>query len=202
MKWPKLRELGEALRSLFSAPYTTKFPKKPTIPPPRFRGIILFDEESCIGCGACVEVCPAKARTLEDDLEAGIRHVVYLKDMCIYCGQCVEYCATKKSIFHTVDYDLSFVDKTKYRDEIEKELVFCENCGAVITTKAQLEWIALRVGELAYSNPTLVLARQQELNTVEMDPQPNGSHPYRSDHQRLLCPNCRRKVILNEIWGY
>lgn len=202
MKWPKLRELGEALRSLFSAPYTTKFPKKASLPPPRFRGIILFDEEQCIGCGACVEVCPAKARELVDDLEKGIRHVVYLKDMCIYCGQCVAYCTTKEGIHHTVEYDLTYLDKDQYRDEIEKELVFCERCGAVITTREHLNWIARRVGELAYANPTLVLSRQSSLDTLEMGAERGDAEPYRSDHQRLLCPACRREVILHEIWGY
>ncbi len=201
MKWPKIRELGEALRSFFSAPYTTKFPKRAILPPPRFRGVIVFDEEKCIGCGACVEVCPARARELEDDLEKGIRHVVYLKDMCIFCGQCVTYCPTE-AIRHTVDYDMTFLDKEQYRDEIEKELLFCERCGRVITTREHLEWIARRLGELAYANPTLVLTRQSSLDTVEMKPERGDFEPYRSDHQRLLCPACRREVILNEIWGY
>ncbi|MBD3285445.1 4Fe-4S dicluster domain-containing protein [candidate division WOR-3 bacterium] len=202
MKWPKIRELGEALRSLFSSPYTSKFPKKASLPPPRFRGTIVFDETKCIGCGACVEVCPAKARALEDDVEKGIRHVVYLKDMCIYCGQCVAYCPCPGAIRHTLDYDLSFTDKEGYKDSIDKELVFCELCEAVITTKDHLNWIARRVGELAYANPTLILARQQELSTVELGPTGEGTEPYRSGHQRLLCPDCRRKVWLNEIWGY
>lgn len=201
MRWPKLRELGEALRSLFSSPYTSKFPKKVSLPPPRFRGIILFEEDKCVGCGACVEVCPAKARAVEDDLETGIRHVVYLRDMCIYCAQCTTYCPTE-AIHHTVDYDLSFTDKEPYRDEIEKELVFCERCGSVITTRAQLDWIARKVGELAYTNPTLVMVRQSGLKTVQMGPERGEAEPYRSDHQRLLCPSCRREVVLNELWGY
>jgi formate hydrogenlyase subunit 6/NADH:ubiquinone oxidoreductase subunit I len=202
MKWPKLRELGEAIRSLFSAPYTTKYPFKPSIPAPRFRGTILFEEKECIGCGACVEVCPAKARALEDDLEKRVRHVAYFKDMCIYCGQCVAYCTTKNGIHHTVDYDLSYIDKSKYRDAIDKELVFCEECGEVITTRDHLIWIAERIGELSYANPTLVLAKQTSLKTVGIQYDKRDTNPYRSGHQRLLCPDCRRKVVLNEIWGY
>lgn len=203
MKWPKLRELGEALRSFFSSPYTSKFPHKASIPAPRFRGIIQFDEKTCIGCGACVEVCPAKARALEDDIKTGIRHVVYFKDNCIYCGQCVTYCTTKEGIHHTVDYDLSFVDRAPFRDEIKKELLFCERCGDVITTREHLVWIAQKVGELSYANPTLVLARQGNLGNVEMKlGETDIEEPYRSGHQRLLCPRCRRHVVLHEIWGY
>jgi ferredoxin len=46
------------------------------------------DEESCTGCGDCVEICPVDALTLED----GLSRVD--EDWCIGCGVCVLQCDT------------------------------------------------------------------------------------------------------------
>lgn len=47
------------------------------------------DDESCIGCGKCVERCPVKAMTLNSDDEA-----VYNRENCFGCGLCVTTCPT------------------------------------------------------------------------------------------------------------
>lgn len=44
------------------------------------------NEEECVGCGACIEVCPAECITLNDDI-AKIDN-----DECLECGACVEEC--------------------------------------------------------------------------------------------------------------
>ncbi len=44
------------------------------------------DEDSCIGCGTCVEMCPMETI----DLENSIAHVN--KDKCIGCGVCAHHC--------------------------------------------------------------------------------------------------------------
>jgi formate hydrogenlyase subunit 6/NADH:ubiquinone oxidoreductase subunit I len=56
LRYPKLRELKEAVIAVFSPRFTTRFPAKPCIVPERYRGKVEFDLESCIGCGACVNV--------------------------------------------------------------------------------------------------------------------------------------------------
>ena len=155
MRKPKLRELGEAIRAVVLGPFTSKFPFKPSVPEKRFRGIIKFDEDNCILCGACVEVCPANARAQEDDLVRRVRREIHYQERCIYCGQCVAYCTTKKGISHTLEYDLAKIKNEGYDNAIEKELILCEKCGEVITTRAHLLWIAKRTGELAYANPNL-----------------------------------------------
>ncbi|MBS4015908.1 MAG: 4Fe-4S binding protein [Candidatus Latescibacteria bacterium] len=205
MKKPKLRELGEAIRALIKGPYTTKFPKKPSVPAPNFRGIIKYDVERCIGCGACVEVCPANARAIEDDIKRKVRKVIHYQEKCIYCGQCVTYCTTQQGIKHTQEYDLAKLENKDFENIIEKELVFCEMCGVVVAPKAQLLWIAHKLGELAYANPTLYLTLHAELDTIKTgtDTKTDTAElPYRSQHQRILCVDCRRKAYLNEIWGY
>ena len=46
------------------------------------------DEEECIGCGQCAEICPVEAVMMEEDIP-----VVDL-DWCIGCGVCVKKCPT------------------------------------------------------------------------------------------------------------
>ncbi len=201
MRKPKLRELGEAIRAVVRGPYTSKFPFKPSPAAPRFRGKVEFDPEKCVQCGACVEVCPANAREQQDDTVKGIRREIYHPERCIYCGQCVAYCTTKDGIEHTQEYDLAEITRDNYEVSVEGELIFCERCGDVLTTRAHMLWIARRVGELAYSNPNLFLVLSQEYGE-ESIPKAAGVQPYRSEHLRYLCPQCRRTVYLHEIWGY
>ena len=201
MRKPKLRELGEAIRAIFLGPFTSKFPFKPSPAAPTFRGKIEFNFDKCILCGACVEVCPANARAQEDDKIKKIRREIHYQERCIYCGQCVAYCTTKEGIKHTQEYDLAQITTEGYDNAIEKELILCERCGEVITTRAHLLWIAKRVGELAYANPNLFLILSQEYGE-ESIPKSADIAPYRSEHLRFLCPTCRRTVYLNEIWGY
>ena len=37
--------------------------------PENYRGKPEFDDEYCIGCGACVEICPAQCITMQDSTE-------------------------------------------------------------------------------------------------------------------------------------
>ncbi len=47
---------------------------------------LVIEEEACVGCGECVEICPAKALSVTDDL------VQLNKDLCIGCGVCNVAC--------------------------------------------------------------------------------------------------------------
>jgi hydrogenase-4 component H len=59
MYLPKIRELKEALTSLFTKPYTTKFPEQPFTAREEYRGKPRYNPVFCIGCGTCAQVCPA-----------------------------------------------------------------------------------------------------------------------------------------------
>ncbi len=206
MKYPKLRELREAVKSLFSKPYTTKFPYVPHEPYDGYRGKPKYFEEYCVGCGACAEVCPANAISVidpEEPLKKGEtltkRRIELRYDMCNFCGNCQAHCITEKGIQLTKEYDLALLDRKLAVESIEKELVVCDLCGEVITTKDHLRWLVRRLGTLAYGNPTLLLVSQRELIPVESGVP--GEELRRPDIFKILCPKCRHEVMLKDIWG-
>jgi NADH-quinone oxidoreductase subunit I len=75
-------------------------------PPPRSRGIIALDEDSCTSCMLCVRECPSwcieldsHKETLPPETERGRPRVVNVLDrfaidygLCMWCGICVEVC--------------------------------------------------------------------------------------------------------------
>ena len=50
----------------------------------------IVNQDTCIGCGQCVPLCPRNALSLEK-AEKG-RHAVIDKERCINCGRCAEAC--------------------------------------------------------------------------------------------------------------
>ncbi|RKY33318.1 MAG: 4Fe-4S ferredoxin [Candidatus Omnitrophota bacterium] len=197
MKKPKLRELKEAIAALIKGPYTSKFPFQPHKPFERFRGRPEFHEEDCTGCGACFQVCPAKAiEMVEQD---GKRVLTVHWDMCIFCGQCQANCLTAKGIMLSNEFDLATTGKREdLKQTIEKELIRCECCGEVIAPRDQILWVAKKLGPLCFSNPSLMLfyLRNLGLSPKEDFPPRKENEFKRADRIKILCPRCRRQVIL------
>jgi len=50
----------------------------------------VVNEEECVGCGACVDVCPTEAITMTDDDVAKVD-----PETCTDCGTCVEECPSE-----------------------------------------------------------------------------------------------------------
>jgi formate hydrogenlyase subunit 6/NADH:ubiquinone oxidoreductase subunit I len=203
MRKPKLRELAEAVRAVLTGPYTTRFPAEPSPAGAAYRGKGEFDTDSCIACGACTEVCPAGAIERVDTLDADppVRAIVRHHDRCIFCGLCEENCTTEKGIHLTQEYDLSCFDRADCIVSHEEPLAICEMCGAPIASYAHIRWVAERVGGLRFANPTLALTVEPRPSLEPISPRDKDRPPDRSDIIRVLCPNCRRTVILNEVWG-
>jgi len=209
MRKPKLRELKEAATAIVRGPYTVKYPYEPSIPPETFRGKPEFVEQECVGCGGCAQVCPARAIEVTDVIASeakqsqpsGRRKLTLHYDHCIFCGQCQRYCTTDKGIRLTNEYDLATYDRTAATVEVEKDLVICEYCGAVIGTADHIRWVARKLGTKAYANLGLALMLYKDLGLVpETAPRPEIPIT-RADHVRFLCPKCRRELILFEQWG-
>jgi Fe-S-cluster-containing hydrogenase component 2 len=61
-------------------------------------GVVVINEDNCIGCGLCVEACPFGAMFVHPEKNNPIK--------CDLCGgdpQCVKHCPTKALILTTLD---------------------------------------------------------------------------------------------------
>ena len=196
MRLPKLRELKEAVTAVFSPRFTTRFPAKPCIVPERYRGKPEFDLDTCIGCGACVNVCPTQALTQVDDMQANppVRKITLRYDACIFCDNCSEYCTTETGINLSNEWDLAGLDREAMAETHEYEHQLCEKCGALIGTKKHLIWLYEKLGPLAYTNPSLLMAKSGELLTEPKDVRIQtqaDKEIQTSDFMRILCPKCK-----------
>ncbi len=204
MRKPKLRELKEAVRAVFSPRYTTRYPFEPHTPPDGFRGKVEFQSDDCVGCKACAEVCPALAITVIDETDADppMRRFVQRSDKCVFCGQCELNCTTGEGVKLTKIYDQSTLDRSTLVEEIEHELVLCEVCGVVVGTRKHLRWVAERLGAKAYANPTLIVSADGSMALARRDAGRSEEPALaRNDMMRILCPACRRTTVVRELWG-
>ena len=53
---------------------------------------VFIDEEKCIGCNQCVEVC--RTQTIMPNPEKGKSPIVLYPDECWFCACCMEACKT------------------------------------------------------------------------------------------------------------
>ena len=206
MRYPKLRELKEAIIALIKGPYTSFYPFKPHHPPKRFRGKPEFSDDGCIGCGACALVCPGRVIECRDTVTAGkaVRKMVLHLDECHFCGQCSALCTTRDDdppgVRHTREFDLAGFDRASLVSESnEKELALCECCGDVITTKAHLEWLAKKLGPLAFANPTVFISSLKGLGFADDVLRAARDYALRSDRVKILCAKCRRKATIEKF---
>lgn len=197
---PKIRELIEAIKALIVGPYTSKFPYQPHVPHKNFRGQPKYNDKRCVGCLACENVCPVNAISHKDscdDKADAKRTMIHYTDTCIFCGQCEIACiAEHEGIKLSNDWELSFFDRSQAQETIDKELQLCEICSDPIACKDHLKWIAERIGELAFSSPTLYLSRLKNLGIIDENIISALKDQGRSDRGKILCARCRRQTTL------
>jgi formate hydrogenlyase subunit 6/NADH:ubiquinone oxidoreductase subunit I len=195
LRLPKLRELREAVTAVLSPRFTTRFPAEPCVVPERYRGKPKFDLDTCIGCGACVNVCPTEALTQKDfiDSDPPVRKITLRYDTCIFCGNCSDNCTTETGIKLSDEWDLAGMDRAAMSETQEYELQVCEKCGEVIGTKKHLIWLYEKLGALAYTNPSLLLAKSGDLLRGPQASKKGQDDPsvQTSDFMRILCPKCK-----------
>jgi formate hydrogenlyase subunit 6/NADH:ubiquinone oxidoreductase subunit I len=203
MRYPKMRELKEAVISLVTPAYTSKFPAVEHVPFKDFRGKPVVDDSNCVGCETCANVCPPMAITFKDDKERKIRTISRDYGKCIFCGQCQEHCITGKGVkLSDTIYDLAVFDRKNNVEYQEKELLVCESCGAVITTVEHLHFMHRKLGPKAFSslldlnilNRKLKLAEGQDLSAEIREPL------QRKDMFNIICPNCLRQITVRYLF--
>ncbi len=199
MKYPKIRELKEAVISLVTPAYTSKFPSESHVPFKNFRGKPVVDDANCVGCETCANVCPPLAITFTDEMEKGIRIIRRDYGKCIFCGQCQEHCITGKGVTLSDEiYDIAVFDRANSVEYQEKELLICENCGAVITTREHILFMHKKLGPRAFAsilnlnmlNQKLKLAGNYDTDIEIKDAL------QRKNMFNIICPNCLRKVLV------
>ncbi|MEN8227121.1 MAG: 4Fe-4S dicluster domain-containing protein [Bacteroidota bacterium] len=202
MKYPKIRELKEAVVSLVTPAYTSKFPHKPHTPFDNFRGKPEVDDKHCVGCETCANVCPPNAITISDDRESGKRIITRDYGKCIFCGMCEEHCITGKGVvLSNKIFDLAVFERDKIVEEQEKELVVCKHCQAIITTEEHINYLHKKLGAKAFAsilnlnllNEKLQLAPKDDVELEVKD----GLK--RKDMFNIICPNCMRSVLIKYI---
>lgn len=83
------------------------------------------ETETCIGCGVCVEVCPAgiiylRAEQNQEKIDWPKEYVIDT-GLCLFCGLCVERCPTQ-SLYMTHEYELSTEVKADFMyDKVKLE---------------------------------------------------------------------------------
>ncbi|MBS0011501.1 MAG: 4Fe-4S dicluster domain-containing protein [Bacteroidales bacterium] len=196
MKYPKLRELREAVVSLFTPAYTSSFPAREHIPEEKFRGKPVVNEDGCVGCMSCANVCPPIAITVSDDAQSGIRTIIRDYGRCIFCGQCEAFCITGEGVkLSNMIYDMAVFDRDKTVETQTRELLICSHCGGVITTKEHVEYLFGKLGTKGYSS-TLALhvvnqAFIKDPATAEVEIQDELK---RKDMFNIMCPDCQRSI--------
>ena len=90
------------------------------------------------------------------------------------------------------------MDRGAMTETHEFELQLCEKCGAVIGTKKHLIWLYEKLGPLAYTNPSLLIAKNGELTKKPQDIQkPKDEKPQTADEfARLVLPAAVIKTII------
>ncbi len=110
------RMIPHILRMFTKKTDTVQYPYVHAQVADRFRGMLKFNAERCVGCKLCVRVCPADAIRIEAVGEKQYKATVHL-EKCIFCGQCVDSC-NKGALENTASFELASGDKDSLEVEI------------------------------------------------------------------------------------
>lgn len=101
------------IKTLKTGTVTTKYPGKPDIAPPGFRGKPELIPDKCTFCGDCTRACPPGVIWLTE--EAHEKTLTLSVCGCIFCGRCEEVCP-HSAIILTQEYELA----SKTKDDLLK----------------------------------------------------------------------------------
>ena len=128
-----LRILGISIKR---GTVTVKYPFEQPLVTPEFRGRIEIDPAKCVGCGACVLICPPNALTMNREGKSVILR--YFVGRCIFCAMCADVCP-QQAINVTKDFELATSNVLDLYTDIEHDAAVCVSCGAPYLTKKLVE---------------------------------------------------------------
>lgn len=101
---------------------------------------VSVDGEKCILCGLCVQACDSIGTGAISTVNRGVSKIVdtpYGKSSpdCVGCLSCANVCPTEAIGFSQDDTTRTIWNHTF-------DLVFCRECGAVLGTREQVDWVA------------------------------------------------------------
>lgn len=85
---------------------------------------VIFQSSRCVGCGACAEVCPHHAITLDGESHTAATD----REKCDLCATCLDYCLRNAREIAGREYGIKELVK-----ELEKDRMFYEESGGGIT---------------------------------------------------------------------
>jgi hydrogenase-4 component H len=202
MKYPKIRELKEAVVSLVTPAYTSRFPREPHTPFEGYRGKPEVDDRECVGCETCANVCPSNAITIEDDRTGRKRVITRNFGKCIFCGMCERHCITGKGVVLSDKiFDLAVFQRDQIVEKQEKALVVCKHCNAVITTEEHIHYLHNKLGPKAFAstlNLNLLNERLQLADKEETEVELKDGLK-RKDMFNVICPNCLHTLLIKYV---
>ncbi len=129
------------------------------------KSIITVDDSKCIGCNACIRVCPVKAITTRlrtGSTDEFISSVI--PDRCIQCGECVKAC-THQARGYTDDSEIFFQNLTQKHLHI---IISPSIKVAFINWKSILKWLQFlghKVYDVSYGADICTWAHVQSINS-------------------------------------
>lgn len=109
----------------------------------------IVDEEKCIACGECVEVCPVEAIEIVDEMAR-------VDDTCTLCGLCVDSCdyqaiglpqVPTADIDDIESYEGVWVVAEHHNDEVHSVSLELLGAGRKLADKLQVELAAVLIGD-------------------------------------------------------
>jgi ech hydrogenase subunit C len=128
--------------------------------PEGFRGDPHVDQDKCIGCSACANVCPADAIDIEDGRTT--RVVRFMRQACVFCASCQDVCPTKAVELRSGDAAW-YREKGGSKSEATLPLAGCPICGRGFIPEAQIAWAMKTVSDKRALTPADRVALQGRL---------------------------------------
>lgn len=108
--------ISDIIESTFKRPATERYPFERKAAPTQLRGKLLWERESCTGCGLCAKDCPSDAiEVVVIDRKAKQFVFNYNVDQCLFCAQCVHSCRQGSLEMQSEEWELAALARDGYK---------------------------------------------------------------------------------------